>query len=129
MENLQQSLGKRIRQIRKERGLTQEDFARRIGIDYKHLGSIERGNENVTIQTIEKICRAIDITPSEIFVFSSMKRPHRKKATANFDAFAETLRALLSSLDRDSRNALQKSVLNNARLFVKLLSRKRRCPL
>jgi transcriptional regulator with XRE-family HTH domain len=61
-------IGDRIRAIRKERGLKQEDMEM-FGLSYKYYQKIERGKVNVTITTLEKIAKALDIDTKELFVF------------------------------------------------------------
>ena len=64
-------VGARIRQLRKSAGLTQEQLARRAGMDYKYLGSVERGERNVTLENIERIVKALGVEPYELFAFGT----------------------------------------------------------
>jgi len=57
-ENLKY-LGKRIRSIRKEQGLTQEELADIAGIDRSYIGSLERGERNITINVLCQVSRAL----------------------------------------------------------------------
>ena len=68
MEKLAVLIGNRIKEIRKERGLKQEDMER-FGLSYKYYQKIERGKVNVTLGTIEKIARALDMDVRELFPF------------------------------------------------------------
>lgn len=47
----QELLGRRVKELRKRKALTQEQLAERAGLDVKFVGSIERGTENPSIQT------------------------------------------------------------------------------
>ncbi|MDQ0899951.1 helix-turn-helix domain-containing protein [Paenibacillus sp. V4I7] len=67
MSSLFQQVGKRIRFYRKARKLTQEQLAESIPIDQAHLVRIERGSVNITLETIEKISRALEIHPNLLF--------------------------------------------------------------
>ena len=67
--NIQTELGKRIRQLRKIKGFSQETFAEKIEIATNTLSSIETGNAFMTSQTLEKILETLDITASELFSF------------------------------------------------------------
>lgn len=62
-------VGERLRQLRKAAGLTQEQLAKRAGMDYKYLGSIERGERNVTLDNLERVSRALGVAPYEPFLF------------------------------------------------------------
>jgi transcriptional regulator with XRE-family HTH domain len=62
-------VGARIRQLRKAAGLTQERLARKAAMDYKYLGSVERGERNVTLENLERIVKALGVEPYELFAF------------------------------------------------------------
>lgn len=64
-------VGKRIRDYRLKKGLSQEELAHRAELHTAHLGRIERGDENPTIESIEKIVNALGITFEELFNFGS----------------------------------------------------------
>ena len=68
--DIQQKLGKRIQQLRKIRGFSQEAFAEKIDIATTTLSSIETGNAFMTSQTLEKILTVLGVTPDELFTFS-----------------------------------------------------------
>ncbi len=70
---IQQQLGKRIQNLRKIKGFSQESFAEKIGIATNTLSSIETGNAFMTAQTLEKIIELLDITPNELFTFNDNK--------------------------------------------------------
>lgn len=46
---LLQFIGERIRQIRKAKGLTQEELAEKAGINASYMGTVERGDRNISI--------------------------------------------------------------------------------
>ncbi len=59
-------LGKRIRQLRKEIGLSQEKLGFRSGLHRTYIGAIERAEQNVSIDNIHKIAKALKIPPKEL---------------------------------------------------------------
>ncbi|WP_320837936.1 helix-turn-helix transcriptional regulator [Zhongshania sp.] len=59
--------GERVRQLRKQRGLSQEDFASLSGIDRSYMGNIERGEQNVTILKIFLLADTLQIRVEELF--------------------------------------------------------------
>lgn len=61
-----QALGQAIRSTRHERGLAQEALAARAGIDRSYFGAIERGEFNVTLDTLAKIAAALGISASHL---------------------------------------------------------------
>ncbi|MDT3425287.1 transcriptional regulator with XRE-family HTH domain [Paenibacillus forsythiae] len=67
MTNLRNSVGDRIRAIRKAKGLTQQQLAELSNLDDAYIGSLERGERNFSIDTLEKIVAALNIQPVELF--------------------------------------------------------------
>jgi transcriptional regulator with XRE-family HTH domain len=57
-----QALGEAMRAIRRERGLNQEAFAARAGLDRSNYGAIERGEFNVTLDTIVKVAAGLGVS-------------------------------------------------------------------
>ena len=56
------SIGKRIRQIRKERNLTMEAFGKQIGVTRNSISMIESEKNNPSDQTIRSICREFNVS-------------------------------------------------------------------
>lgn len=61
------AFGKRVTDLRKKSGLTQEDFAFACGINRTYIGEIERGEKNVSLDYIAKIAKGLKITLKELF--------------------------------------------------------------
>ncbi|HSX48998.1 MAG TPA: helix-turn-helix transcriptional regulator [Candidatus Saccharimonadales bacterium] len=59
-------LGARVRQLRKIAGLSQEELAFRSGMHRTYVGSIERAEQNVSIDNIHKIAKALKVSPKEL---------------------------------------------------------------
>lgn len=64
-----EDLGKRIRELRQQTGLSQEKFALRIGMDRTYFASVEAGKRNIAIVNIKKIADGLGVTLSELFTF------------------------------------------------------------
>jgi transcriptional regulator with XRE-family HTH domain len=58
--------GKRVRQLRKEEGWSQEYFAHLAELDRSYMGAIERGEQNPTFKNISRIASAFSKTISEL---------------------------------------------------------------
>ena len=75
MENIKQALtvqtGERIRYFRVLKRLSQEELALNAGINPTYIGHIERGLKCPTIDTLSKICIALNITLSQLLDFDS----------------------------------------------------------
>jgi transcriptional regulator with XRE-family HTH domain len=63
-----QAFGQAAREIRKERGLSQEQATLDGGIDRAYLGHIERATKSATLRTIWRMADALGVPPSMIFV-------------------------------------------------------------
>ncbi|WP_426138822.1 helix-turn-helix domain-containing protein [Psychrobacter sp. TWR1-1-1] len=55
------AFGKRVREVRKSKGISQEKLAEMAGIDRSYMGNIERGEKNITLKKIYEICDALQI--------------------------------------------------------------------
>lgn len=60
-------VGEQIRQLRLERDLSQEKLALKAGLDRTYIASVEHGRRNITLVSLEKILKALDISFSEFF--------------------------------------------------------------
>jgi transcriptional regulator with XRE-family HTH domain len=60
------AVGQAIRSLREEHGQSQEAFAAAAGLDRSYYGAIERGEFNVTIDTLIKIASALNLTASSV---------------------------------------------------------------
>ena len=63
------SLGKRIKEIRLQKKVSQTEIAYRCGFDKSNYNTIESGKRNPTIISLLKIAKALDITLIELFKF------------------------------------------------------------
>ena len=65
------SIGNKLLFIRKKYGLTQAEVAESAGLSERTYADIERGNVNMRIETVLKICNVLHITPDEILTEDS----------------------------------------------------------
>lgn len=70
---LKKNIGKRIKEIRKKRGLSQERLSELVDIEQNTLSYIETGNNFCSAETLDKIIKALDIEPQELFDFGHYK--------------------------------------------------------
>lgn len=68
MESLAAVFGQRLKVLRKRRDLTQEALGRLTKIDYKYLGSLERGERTPSFDAIERIARVLKVEFYELFL-------------------------------------------------------------
>lgn len=62
-----EEFGERVKDLRKNIGLSQEKFALKINMDRTYLASVEAGNRNISLRNIEKIADGFDMSISELF--------------------------------------------------------------
>ena len=67
MSEIAKIIGQRIRNYRTKLGLSQEILAELSGFHHTYIGQLERGEKNATIESIEKISKALDIPLSKLF--------------------------------------------------------------
>lgn len=63
---LQRIVGKNLRAYRLERGFSQEAFADHMGVHRTYFGAVERGERNLTLQTLEKIADFLGVDPRSL---------------------------------------------------------------
>ncbi|RLT19179.1 MAG: XRE family transcriptional regulator [Planctomycetota bacterium] len=64
------AFGESVRELRLERGLSQDDFAAAAGIHRTYVGGVERGERNPTLTSIARIASALKISPAELLALS-----------------------------------------------------------
>lgn len=70
--DLQRTIGRNLRAYREARGLSQEAFAEILGVHRTYMGSVERGERNLTLRSVERIAARIEEEPL------SLLRPTRR---------------------------------------------------
>ena len=67
---IEEKFAKRLRELRKERGLTQEGLAELAGIEYKYVQMLEgKTPPSPTLRTIDKLATALSLKPSQLITF------------------------------------------------------------
>jgi len=69
VEDVKRLIGNRIRQLRKEKGLSQEKLGHVSELHYTHVGAIERGEKNWSIDTLIKIAKGLNVEIAQLFDF------------------------------------------------------------
>ena len=67
MSEIAKAIGQRLRNYRTARGLSQEKLADLCGCHPTYIGQLERGDKNATIESIDKIATALDVSLSKLF--------------------------------------------------------------
>ena len=66
--------GRRVRQLREAKGVSQEAFAHEIKMDRSYFGSIERGKRNVSLENICLIADGLGVSPAELMLFDKLPK-------------------------------------------------------
>jgi transcriptional regulator with XRE-family HTH domain len=74
--DIRSKIGQRIKMLRAEKKVSQNDLAFYAGLDRSYLAGVENGKRNVTVQNLEKIITALEITVKKFYddpVFDEQK--------------------------------------------------------
>ena len=96
--NTKELLGLKIKEIRKQRKLTQEKLSELVGVDNGYISKLEIGQNFPTIGTLEKIANVLEVELSVLFQFTDAK---------DIDFKSEIIR-IYDSLNRDKQLTLYK---------------------
>lgn len=66
--------GIRVRQLREQKGISQEQLGYDTGLHRTYVGQIERAEKNITLRNIAKIAKELDVNISELMDFSKIKK-------------------------------------------------------
>lgn len=64
--DLGQRIGAKVRKLRKDQGLSQEELAHRSGIDRTYVSQIERAVKNVTIVSLDKVAKGLGVSLADL---------------------------------------------------------------
>ena len=76
MSDIAKIIGQRVRNYRNQSNLSQEKLAEAAGLHPTYIGQIERGEKNVTIESIAKISEALNLPLSKLFEKLEIGRAH-----------------------------------------------------
>jgi len=67
MKQPAKEFGVKLRELRKSKGFSQESLGDAAGLHRTYIGAIERGEQNVTLESIHKLAKALKVKPKELF--------------------------------------------------------------
>ena len=79
---LQRRLGANLRAYRQSAGLSQEAFAVLLGVHRTYMGGVERGERNLTLQSVERIAAQIRVDPIDLLGLIPMRVTARQRLRA-----------------------------------------------
>ncbi len=98
-------MGKRIRELRISGGFTQEKLGEKAGLNYKFIGELERGQVNVSLDSLAKIAEALMVKVGDLFsgervlvrkIFIREKNPLSRLSSQNIQVIKKALKLLNS---------------------------------
>ncbi|AIQ37197.1 hypothetical protein R50345_22690 [Paenibacillus sp. FSL R5-0345] len=69
MQNIKEVVGARVRELRKEKGMSQEELAHAANLHPTYIGKLERGERNMSVESLEKTTKALGITLEQLFKY------------------------------------------------------------
>lgn len=71
--NIKDKVGQRIKELRNELGLSQEALANKAGVDRTYVTDVENGRRNISVELLEKLIKALEVSFQEFFTGKSFK--------------------------------------------------------
>lgn len=94
-------IGKRIRDLRKERGLSQEQLGELANLNYTYIGGVERAETNISVLNLAKIANALNVGVYELFSYTRLCNQAKGKS----HDMEQTIDLLLSLNPKEVRKA------------------------
>lgn len=92
MDDIKILFGKRVKELRIKRQMSQEELSEKIDIAERNLSKIECGNSFIRAEKIAKLAEALNVTPKDLFDFESQKD------------YNEIKQELHNAIDNDEKN-------------------------
>jgi transcriptional regulator with XRE-family HTH domain len=75
VKDIKDLVGKRIRALRKEKGLSQEELGDLADLHHTYIGAVERGERNCSIDSLSKIAKGLNVNVVDLFVTATRDKP------------------------------------------------------
>ncbi len=75
--DIKRTVGKRIKIVRQQNGLTQDQLAEHVGLSPKYISGIERGVENPTMDILLRVAKALGVEPYDLFLFGESEESEK----------------------------------------------------
>ena len=103
MTSFKEKFGKRVREIRKQKGFTQEQIAEKIGIEPPNISKLENGAHFPLPENIEKLAKALNVDAKDLFDFEHFD----EKAILN-----KKIKTFLDNAEKKDLEFLYKTIIN-----------------
>jgi transcriptional regulator with XRE-family HTH domain len=92
-----QIVGRRVRDLRKQKGLSQEQLGELAGVHFTYIGKVERAEKNVSLLNLEKIALALKVTIFDLFIYGSNLRVEQNDKDVLLNQIIQQLNSLNKS--------------------------------
>lgn len=106
-EDVRKTLGRRVRELRRHAGLTQEQLAEKAETDFQNIGRVERGESHIQINTLARIAEALEVTPAALLEPVGARRVQQRVRTSKDQLLEEMNELLVDESEDDIRLALE----------------------
>lgn len=89
MGTISKTIGERLRHRRTDLGYSQEYTSELAGVHPTYIGQVERGEKNLTVESLAKICKALDYPMSELFYNIQATAPSYEYAQKSYNLIME----------------------------------------
>ncbi len=79
MQDIKKIIGINLRYIRFQEGLSQEKFCDKYKFSTKYFSTLERGEANIKVDTLQLIAEVLKVSPVELITFDNKKIIHKKR--------------------------------------------------
>lgn len=101
MKDLKKAFGLRVKELRTKLGISQEEAADRAGLHFTYWGAVERGEKNLTIESMGKIATGLGTTVGSLFKY--------EKCSEKTDPlFMAELQGVLKGLSEKQRETVKR---------------------
>ncbi len=111
---LTKRVGMNIRAIRKSQNLTIDELAEKCDFQSPYLSDVERGERNITLQTLNKILNALQVEPGHVLI------PERKSNENEDNIREELLQILFNTLEDKDENDIRMLLNISNEIFWRL---------
>jgi transcriptional regulator with XRE-family HTH domain len=111
-------VGRRIRSLRKERGMSQELLGEKGGFHYSYIGQIERGEKNISLLNLAKMASALEVSLSQLFTYAD-EEEQRTESETDLQEILTTLRYQRPDQVRMVRNVVREILGDNDKYTTK----------
>lgn len=98
-------IGQRVRDLRKQMNLSQEQLGELAGFHFSYIGGLERGQKNVTLLNLERIALALEVPMYELF---SYERQFYRNNNNNKDTLLREIYEKLIGFDQADLKKIQR---------------------